>query len=164
MRQHRKNAMLALGHGLLLELEVLKMIYDAREIDLLDHLDWEDYHDFPIAKVPISWMMWRKYFGFSDENSTVQIGRCLPSYKGEDHYHRIGHQLVMPLGYRQGFPVPRPGSYVTIANEKLPVRIGDVYYFETGVTHGFRGDFYFINIQSPPLIVDGNDDYYNQGE
>lgn len=125
-----------------------------------DELEWEDYHGFPIAEVPDIWIKnIRKSFGLKKKDYTLQIGECLPTYSANDHYHKIGHQLVIVLGPHCGFKEPI-GKMIIGPNEYLAIE-DRTYYFNTNIPHNFRGEFFFINLQNPPLVdEEGNDDYY----
>lgn len=156
-----KYGMLTLAHGLI--------DYMYRNPLCRDELFWQDYHDFPIAEAPKEWYKpIKKALGIKSKEYTLQIGKCRETYKGADHYHKQGHQLVIVLGPRTGYMEPE--GVVRIGEQEFPAVEDGVYYFPTGVTHGFTGSFYFVNLQNPPLIdEEGNDDYHtydttNSGE
>ena len=125
-----------------------------------DELEWNDYHDFPIAEAPKDWYKpVKKALGVKSKEYTLQIGKCNEDYNGDHHYHKKGHQLVIILGPKTGYMEPRGKVY--IGDKILPAVEGEAYYFPTGVTHGFRGSFFFVNLQNPPLIdEEGVDDYH----
>ena len=125
-------------------------------------LEWKDYHNFPIADIPYEWYeKTMQAIGATTKDFTLQIGKCLPIYQGEDHYHKMGHQLVVVMGSECGFSDVVAGSTMKIGTDVYEAIAGQPYYFPTNVPHNFRGEFYFINLQNPPLIdKDGNDDYY----
>lgn len=125
-----------------------------------EELVWQDYHDFPIAEIPKDWYKnTKKLLGIKSKEYTLQLGKCKEEYKGKDHYHKIGHQLVIILGPRTGFMEPK--GVVRIDGVEYPVVEDQHYYFPTGVEHGFTGSFYFINLQNPPLINEQGEDDYN---
>lgn len=146
-----KYAMMTLGYAV--------MNYLQKNLGR-DELIWNDYHGFPIAEVPDSWVKdIRKSFGLKKKDYTLQIGKCLKDYSEPDHYHKIGHQLVIALGPHCGFTEPE--GTISIGDIVFDAIEDKVYYFNTNIPHGFRGEFYFINIQNPPLVdEEGNDDYY----
>lgn len=156
MKLHSKAALLCVGYGLM---EFLQ------RIDRTSALNWSNYHDFPIATVPPAWIHpFLSSLGIDPGDITVQIGKCEPKYLGKYHYHLKGHQLVIPLGPGEHFePIKGPSS-IMIDDVVYEARVGEAYYFPTKVPHNFRGDFYFINIQNPPLELGGKDDYYEVPE
>ena len=152
MKLHSKAALLCVGYGLM---EFLQ------RIDRKKALVWSNYHDFPIATVPSAWIHpFLSSLGIDPGDITVQIGKCEPHYLGKSHYHLKGHQLVIPIGEKEHFEDPKHNSIIYISWHEKIVFSGDAYYFPTKVSHNFRGDFYFINIQNPPLELEGSDDYY----
>ena len=157
MKIHSKEALLCVGYGLM---EFLQ------RVNRTSALNWSNYHDFPIATVPSSWVHpFLSSLGIDPGDITIQIGECKANYRGKSHFHKIGHQLVIALGEKEGFRNPTKDysvayPYIYIAPHSFEINVGEAYYFPTNIPHNFRGEFFFINIQNPPLIIEGNDDYF----
>lgn len=147
-----KYAMLSIGYGVIDGL----IKYPA----VKEELEWKEYHGFPIAEIPyFLYFRLLSALNLESSNFTLQIGYCKPDYRSKDHYHKKGHQLVIPLGPDVGYP--EPIGTIKIGDYYHPVEEGEPYYFPTGVPHNFSGDLYFINFQNPSLKdQEGNDDYY----
>ncbi|NYZ70447.1 hypothetical protein H0A36_31020, partial [Endozoicomonas sp. SM1973] len=113
-------------------------------------------------EIPYQWYQkTMKAIGAKKSDLTLQVGKCVQTYDGKDHYHKMGHQLVVVMGSECGFSDVLSGSTMKVGNEIYPAIAGEPYYFATNIPHNFRGEFYFINLQNPPLIDEnGVDDYY----
>lgn len=146
----------------LASLTMYNMIEYFQNTDQLIHADYKDYHSFPIATVNGTGIMSESDWETLDidpRDLVLQLsytdGRN-DLYK-YDHYHEIGHQMVMILGEDAGYP--KPNGMVKIKQQLFTAREYDIFYFATGKIHGFRGSFHFINIQDPPLVKNGKDDF-----
>jgi quercetin dioxygenase-like cupin family protein len=146
--------------------EVLVAIRDMSPEEFSRVLLHQDYHDFGKDDFTggfIESILIRH--GLSKKDVQIDIISVNRDLTHQVHFHREAHAFLVVLGPLEHVAAPRTAE-AYLGERWFPVSAGRVLSILPGTPHGFRvqensGDVLrFLSVQSPPIVRNGEDDYY----
>lgn len=143
---------------------VIKQLQERAEQGIRSPLSFADYHGFQKSYLPDELLQRAlEPFSYSSETIQIEIVRVVSDLRDQVHYHERSTAYVYALGDKVGLQDPKE-AYAYQEDSWVVVKEGDGWMIPPRTPHGFTvnegGVFFFLSIQTPPIVHHGLDDYH----
>lgn len=129
-----------------------------------DMISMIDYHGFWKTRLPDTFV--RSILaphGLTSDDVQIEIVKVDTDLTAEVHFHAHAHAMIYALGQGEGLR-NASGAVAYRHNTWQGIQSGEEVDIPPGTPHGFSvepdGELWFLSVQAPPIVGEGNDDYH----